>query len=107
MLLSKVYQLRDYLKIKMTPEQENKLNQLFTWFQQMQKSSSIPLSTDQAIRARLGIGSAVLKRSTIASTTYDQAVNEGGLATYAVFDTPDGFVEYIDNGQILYIPFRT
>lgn len=91
----------------MNEQEKRQFEEIYRWFQQMQKSSSIPLSTDQAIRARLGIGSAVLKRSTIASTTYDQAVNEGGLATYAVFDTPDGFVEYIDNGQILYIPFRT
>ena len=91
----------------MTPQERQQLKEVYEFIQNLKRSSTIPLAFDQAFRKRFGIGDAVLKRSTIASTTYDQAVNEAGSATYAVFDTPDGFLEYVDASQTLYIPFRT
>lgn len=89
----------------MTPEQEQKLNKVFEWFEQMQKSSAIPRSTEMALRERLkGIGSTLIV-STKGVDTEDVTVNESGSASYAVMNDPVGFLQVTINNTIYYIPY--
>lgn len=47
----------------------------------------------------------VLSVSSKGASTEDQAINEGGVATYNVMGDPDGFLEVEINQTIYYIPY--
>lgn len=71
----------------MNNEQLQQHNQMFEWYQQMQKSSTIPRSTETALRDR-GIG-IELFNSTALPSSYDQVTSAGGGDT--VPKLMDGF----------------
>lgn len=74
----------------------------------LKSSNTIPLEIDQAFRDRFlsGVTQAIVADSKSASSE-NQAVNEGGVATYNVLKPPDGFVSTVLNGATIYIPYFT
>lgn len=88
----------------MTPEQESKLNEVFDFIQSLKSSTSIPFEVDGAFRDRFG-DLAGLALSAKVATTENQAVDEGGSATYNVLKEPDGFLEVAINGTTYYLPY--
>lgn len=78
------------------------VRELQTFNRSLMSSSSIPLSIDQAFKARFSFS---LKNSSKAASTETQAVNEGGASTYNVAKSVDGFVEYVSGNTIFYIPY--
>lgn len=89
----------------MTPEQFQKLDEVYTFMQNMKSFDSIPVEVDKALRRRLLSSIAQLAVSTKGLDTEDQAVDEGGAATYSVLGDPDGFLEIAINGTIRYLPY--
>jgi len=81
---------------------EQRIKALEDYINLFKAGHSIPLEIDQAFKARLG-GS--LSVSTHSGET--QAVNEGGVATYSVMATSNGFVETNVGGNIFYLPYYT
>lgn len=78
-------------------EQENK---------KLRANSTIPYSVEQAFRVRLGdLGDDELAVSTKGANSENQAVNEGGLATYDVLGDPVGFLEVDLGGTVYYLPY--
>lgn len=51
--------------------------------------------------------SGTVTSSTKGATSENQAVNEGGSATYNVLKAPDGFLQITINGVLYYIPVFT
>lgn len=70
-----------------------KVEELEKWKANLERSSSIPLNIDQALRERFLNGIPLIKASTKGNDTEDQAVNEGGVATYNVLKEPDDFLQ--------------
>src|SRR3990167_8104988 len=81
-------------------ERENQ--ELKSWKQSLESSHSIPLSIDQAFRARFQFS--LIKSSEKGNNSEDQSVNEGGVATYNVLKEPDDFLEVVVDNIIYYIP---
>lgn len=71
----------------MNNEQQQQFNQMFEWYQQMQRTSLVPRSTEMALRAR-GIGIELFD-STANPASYDQVTSAGGGDT--VPKLMDGF----------------
>ena len=90
----------------MNEQEKQQLNEVFQWYKNMQSSHSIPLSIDQAIRARF-LTAPVIKASAKGNDSEDQAVNEGGLALYNVLKEADDFLEVTVDNAIYYIPVYT
>lgn len=83
---------------------QRQLNELKDWKASLERSSTIPLSIDQAFRERFKNNK--LLTSTKSATSENQAVDEGGASTYSVLKAPDGFVEvYLDDGTLIYLPY--
>ena len=72
-------------------------------FNKLRSSTTIPYDIDQAFQQR--IGDKTLKVSTKGVNTEDQAVNEGGVATYDVLGDPDGFLQITIANTIYYLPY--
>ncbi len=70
----------------------------------METSNSIPLNIRQSLSAGLSVG-ATLENSSKGATSENQAVNEGGAATYSVLGVPDGFLQININGTVYYLAF--
>lgn len=72
----------------------------------LSSSNSIPFNVEQALRDRLGLASVdTIDLSNKSASSENQAVNEGGIATYFVMKPPDGFVQLTKNGVVIYIPY--
>ena len=84
-------------------ERENQ--ELLTWKKNMEASHSIPLNIDQAFRARFPTTS--LSTSTKVDSSENQAVDEGGAATYSVLKPPDAFLQVRIRTTTYYIPVFT
>lgn len=69
----------------MTPEQEQKLNEVYEFMQQLRDSHTIPKDVGDALSTRIGGFDATLAGSPAA---YLRAVNEGGADTYNVLSEP-------------------
>jgi hypothetical protein len=76
---------------------------LKAWKASLERSSTIPLSIDQAFRARFEL----VSLSTIGATSHNKTVDEAGSATYSVMDKPDLFVQVKVGTSIYYIPVFT
>lgn len=87
---------------------KQKVEKLENFIESLQAFSKIPLSVDQAFRARF-LTVPVIKASSKGNDSEDQAVNEGGAATYNVLKEPDDFLEVqlVAGGTIYYIPVYT
>lgn len=90
----------------MTPEQEKNLNDLLQWKKLLESSNTIPLNIHQAFTSRFAKALNIVT-SAKSSTSENQAVNEGGVATYSVMTTPDGFLQITIGETIYYIPIFT
>lgn len=89
----------------MTPEQEQKLNEVYEFIQSLKRSSSIPREIDQSFKERFLSSFGGITTSTKGATTENQAVNEAGSSSYSVLKAPDGFVEVKISGTTYYIPY--
>lgn len=87
----------------MTPEQEKKFNEVYDFMMAMKNAATIPFDVRQALKA--GVLSGEVSVSTKGADTEDQAVNEGGAATFDVLGDPDGFLEITLSGTVYYIPY--
>jgi hypothetical protein len=88
-------------------ELKQQLNELLTWKKSLERSSTIPLPIDQSFRDRFlnNLPKQVVS-DTKSSSSENQAVNEGGTATYNVLKPPDGFARVVlDTGEVVYIPY--
>ena len=82
---------------------KKRIEKLENFIESLQASHKIPLSVDQAFRARF-----VAKEVSVSTHTGEtQAVDEGGVATFSVMTTADAFLEVSINGTIYYIPVFT
>lgn len=89
--------------LKMEIEELKKtVAELQSFNRSLMSANSIPLSVDQAFKARFSFS---LKNSSKAASTEVQAVSEGGSGTYNVAKPVDGFVEYVSGTSLLYIPY--
>lgn len=90
----------------MTPEQEQKLNEVYDFIQSLKANATIPIEVDAAFRTRLA---PTLDLVTSAKTagSENQLVNEAGSAAYSVLKPPDGFDEREDGGTTKYYPYYT
>lgn len=88
----------------MSPENLQKLNEVYEFMQQLKSSSSIPQDVDGAFRDRLQLGGKISSK-TVASET--QAVNEGGSASYNVPKLHDGYKQETINNTVIYLPYYT
>lgn len=82
---------------------DQQLKELKQEFEKLTASSTIPYDVEQAFRTRLDDLS--LKVSSKSSSSENQAVNEGGGASYNVLKNPDGFLELQKDSQVYYIPY--
>jgi len=89
----------------MTPQERQQLNDLQAWKQSMESAATIPLSVDQAFKARFSI--VPVTTSAKSATSESQAVNESGSASYGVLSNPNGFLQLTIGSSIYYIPYFT
>ncbi len=90
----------------MTPDQIQKLNEVYDFIQKMKASSTIPLDVDRAIRDRLGLSGIPLGAvSAKTANSEDVTVNEAGAGTYAVMNDPVGFLEITLGSTTYYVPY--
>lgn len=87
----------------MSPEDKQKLEEVHQWYKDMQASHSIPLSTDQAIRARFL--NPLMGQADKAYNSETRTVDEGGISVYNVLKEPDGFDVRNDEGVNKYYPW--
>lgn len=86
----------------------DKINDIQRQLDELKASSTIPLDVDAAFRSRFGIDSlSSLISSTKSATSENQAVNEGGSASYSVLKAPDGFLQVQISGVTYFIPIFT
>lgn len=72
----------------------------------MKAAATIPLETDRALRDRLGLSGIPLGAvSSKNADSEDQAVDEGGAATYSVMGDPVGFLEITLGTTTYYVPY--
>lgn len=89
----------------MTPEQEQKLNEVYEFIQSLKTSNSVPFEVDSALRERLLGDRSELEKSSKGATSENKTVDESGSSSYAVLDKPDGFLEVTVSGTRYYIPY--
>lgn len=90
----------------MTPQEKAQLNELMAWKSSLESSATIPLNVGRAFKARLDVPPDVSVSSKSASSE-NQAVDEGGSATYSVLKAPDGFLELTIGTIKYYLPIFT
>lgn len=88
----------------MTPEQEQKLDELYEFMESMKASASIPFEVDAALRDRLSALTG-LTVSGKGANSEDQTVDEAGAASYAVLNDPVGFLQVDIGGTTYYLPY--
>lgn len=91
----------------MTPEQQQQLNEVYEFVQSLKRSSSIPREIDQSFRDRFLKTVSSLSTSSKSASSENQAVNEGGAATYSVLKVPDAFLQVNVGSTTYYIPVFT
>ena len=84
---------------------KQEVKELQDWKKSLERDSTIPINIDQSFRARFAGDDLIL--STKSSSSENQAVDEGGAATYNVLKSPDGFLEIEISGTIYYLPYFT
>ncbi len=88
----------------MTPEQERQLAAVHEFMLKMENSTTIPLNVGEAFRVRLA-GELGLSVSAKGANSEDQAVDEGGVATYTVIGDPVGFLQVTIAGTDYNLPY--
>ena len=90
----------------MNEKLQRRIEKLEVFIASLQRSSSIPLAIDQSFRQRFPAGSTV-STSTKGATSENQAVDEGGAATYSVLKPPDAFLQVSVGGTTYNLPVYT
>lgn len=90
----------------MTPEQEQKLNEMYAFIQSLKNTTTIPLEIDQSFKSRFA-SSFGLTASSKGATSENKTVNESGASTYPVLNPPDLFLQKTIKGVTYYIPTYT
>ena len=92
----------------MTPEQQQKLNEVYEFVKSMKAAGTIPYEVDEAITDRIK-RKAILGLTVSAKglDTEDQTVQEAGSGSYSVMGDPDGFLEVTIGGVVYYLPYFT
>lgn len=88
----------------MTPEQEQKLNELYEFMKALMNSTTIPQEVDSAFKDRFTsiLGVTVSSKGV---NEEDISVNEGGASTHTVLGDPDRYLRVTaDNGNDYDIP---
>lgn len=85
----------------MTPEQSRKLDELYTFMQQLKRSQTIPKEVADAFGSRVGGFDANLAGS---ASSYIRSVNEGGSASYNVLEAPNRMVRIKVGGEYRLFP---
>ncbi len=88
----------------MNEEDRQKFNEMYDFIQSLKNATTIPFDVDGAFRDRLS-DSLDLMVSTKGANSEDQAVDEGGSATYDVLGDPAGFLEINIAGTVYYLPY--
>ena len=90
----------------MTDEESKQLKDVVAFMNALKAASTIPLEVDRALRARLNFPSIPI---TIVSSknadSEDQAVAEGGAASYSVMGDPVGFLQMTVGNTAYQIPY--
>lgn len=79
----------------MTPEQEQKLNELYDFMLALKSSTTIPFDVGEAMKARVGYKTGVSGKTAGSETV---TINEGGIATKFAANPHDGFFTLMING---------
>lgn len=90
-------------------ELKQQVKELKDWKKSLERSSSIPLNIDQSFKERfINTLTKQVVADSKSATSENQAVDEGGVATYSVLKPPDGFAKAVlDTGSTVYIPYYT
>jgi len=90
----------------MTPEQEQKLNEVYEFIQSLKAHTTIPYEVEQAFRQRLEIDSIPLVTTDVkGADSEDLTINEGGAATKIALNDPVGFTAIKSGGTTRYYPY--
>ena len=84
---------------------KKEVSDLKAWKASLERSSTIPLAIDQSFKQRFTNITGLKVSTTKLLNDEDQAVNEGGVATYSVMGDPDGFLEVTIDQVPYYIPY--
>lgn len=84
---------------------QKEIEELKSWKKSLENASSIPLAIDQSFRKRFSVSTPIV--SSKGATTENQAVDEGGSATFSVLKAPDGFLQMTIGTTVYYIPIFT
>lgn len=86
-------------------EIQKQIEELRKEIQSLKNTTTMPLEVENAIRDRLNIASFTpVRGSSKVASSENQAVDEGGAASYSVLKPPDGYLEVTINGLVYYIP---
>lgn len=88
----------------MTEEERRQLQELIEFKKSLESETTIPFTVGEAFKIRVGQSVGITSSSKTASSE-NQAVNEGGSASYNVLKAPAGFVQVKVQGAIRYIPY--
>lgn len=85
----------------MTPEQENKLNEVYSFVQQLRANASIPFDVQQAFKERFSdlLGFTV---SGTGANAHDVTIDEAGASTHVVLNDPDVFIRITTTSGVPY-----
>lgn len=73
----------------------------------LKNNATIPFDIGEAMKARILADAGVALTSSKVASSEDKSVNEGGIATYNVLNSPDGFLQITLLGNIYYLPYFT
>lgn len=87
----------------MTPEERQKLNEVYDFMKSMEVGARIPFAVGEAINSRISVRQ--LEISSKDADSEDIIIDEAGASTKNVLNDPDGFLEINIDGTIYYIPY--
>ena len=88
----------------MTPEEKQKLNEVYEFMQALKNSTTIPFEVDRAFRDRFR-DILLLEVSSKGVDTEDVTIDAGSINVYTAMDDPDGFIQTTLSGTTYYIPY--
>lgn len=91
----------------MTPEELKRLEEVERQLVALNNNATIPFDIGEAMKARILGDAGVATVSTKSASSEDKSVNEAGVLSYSVLNSPDGFLQVTLLGNIYYIPYYT
>lgn len=87
---------------------QKQIDELRAEIASLKSASEIPYEVEQAIRTRFKLHLfATISNSDKTTNSENQAVNEGGAATYSVLGVPDDWIQTTIGSTTYYIPVWT